>query len=101
MIEISTNLTELAINERTSTKLALADSYGTDREGRRKLFIISAEENSGTIYIYFTALLEINSIKSHILCSSSDKHIIATAGAVPVIKKRRVDRRKCGIKGYK
>ena len=85
MIEISTKLTEHTVNGRNSTKLALTKPYATDREGRGKLFIISADVNRGTFHdIYFTASLEINNIKSHSLCNFSDKPINATAGTVPL-----------------
>ena len=90
-VEISINLTEQAVNERNSTKLSptnrtLCDT--TDREGRGKLFIFSADENRGTIHVYFTVHGVITDQQSHIPCTSSEKQINATAGAVPVIKNR-------------
>ena len=53
-MQISINLTEIAVNERISTKLALTEPYATDREGREKIFIISADEHRETIHIDFT-----------------------------------------------
>ena len=76
LIEMSTTLKELAVNERNSTTLTLTEPYATVREGRENLFIISTDKNRKKKFIsHFKALLEINKIKSNIVCNSPYKQI--------------------------